>query len=265
MTMYSQELDGATRDFYINSLKILNNSGLPYLVGGAYALGEYAGISRHTRDLDLFVRQSDCQPVLDLLAANGYRTELTFSHWLGKAFFADEYIDVIFSSGNGIVTVDDTWFEKATISSVFGVKVCLCPAEEMIWSKSFVMERERFDGADIAHIIRTKAAELDWERLIARFDNHWRLLLTHLLLFGFVYPEERNKVPQTVMSTLLNRAQAEMLQMPPEGTVCNGTLLSREQYLIDVDLWHYSDARLSPKGKMSRKQIEQWTAAISSK
>jgi len=89
---------------------------------------EYAGVARHTRDLDLFVRKEDCQRVLDVLAARGYRTEFTFSHWLGKAFFADEYIDVIFCSGNGIVPVDDVWFEKSTPSSIFGVVVKLCPA-----------------------------------------------------------------------------------------------------------------------------------------
>ena len=30
------------------------------------------------------------------------------------------------------------------------------PAEEMIWSKAFIQERERFDGADIHHLLRCK-------------------------------------------------------------------------------------------------------------
>ena len=33
----------------------------------------------------------------------------------------------------------------------------LIPAEEMIWSKAFIMERERYDGADVAHILRACA------------------------------------------------------------------------------------------------------------
>lgn len=42
----------------------LRDAGLPHLVGGAFALRHYAGIERHTKDLDVFVRRAD-QRVLD--------------------------------------------------------------------------------------------------------------------------------------------------------------------------------------------------------
>jgi len=42
----------------------------------------------------------------------------------------------------------------------------------MIWSKAFIMERDRYDGADIAHIIRTCGKGLDWSRLLHRFGSH---------------------------------------------------------------------------------------------
>jgi hypothetical protein len=58
--------------------------------------------------------------------------------------------------------------------------------EETIWSKAFVMERERYDGADIAHLLRASAERLDWHRLLERFDAHWPVLLSHLILFGFI-------------------------------------------------------------------------------
>ena len=64
---------------------------------------------------------------------------------------------------------------------VLDVPVRLIPAEEMIWSKAFVMERERYDGADVAHILRACAETLDWPRLLQRFDGHWRVLLQHLV------------------------------------------------------------------------------------
>ena len=41
---------------------------------------------------------------------------------------------------------------------VLDKEVKLCPPEEIIWSKSFIMERERFDGADINHLLRICAA-----------------------------------------------------------------------------------------------------------
>jgi hypothetical protein len=39
-------------------------------------------------------------------------------------------------------------------------------------------------------------------------------------------------------------------------------LLSREQYLSDVEHGDYEDARLAPRGKMTKAETDQWTAAI---
>ena len=73
---------------------------------------------------------------------------------------------MIFSSGNGIAVVDEQWFEHATEGEVLGVQVLVAPPEESLWSKAFVMERERYDGADVAHIILAVGDRLDWRRLI---------------------------------------------------------------------------------------------------
>ena len=50
------------------------------------------------------------------------------------------------------------------------------------------MERERYDGADVAHIILAYGDRMDWRRLIDRFGRYWRVLLSHLVLYGFIYP-----------------------------------------------------------------------------
>src|SRR5688572_18385319 len=141
-------------------MRTLLAAKLPFLVGGAYSFERYTGISRHTKDFDIFVRRQDCSRALETLATLGCTTDLTFEHWLGKAFRGDDFIDVIFSSGNGIATVDDRWFEHAVDETVLGIPVKLCPAEESIWSKAFIMERERFDGADVAHLIRATGPRL---------------------------------------------------------------------------------------------------------
>jgi hypothetical protein len=43
--------------------------------------------------------------------------------------------------------------------------------------------------------------------------------------------------------------------------VCQGTLLSRQQYLTDIGPWEYADARLV-QGHMTPADIAHWTAAI---
>jgi hypothetical protein len=230
-------------NFYSAALSALQQAQIPFLVGGAYALACHTGVVRHTKDVDIFTRPEDCQRALEVFSANRYRTEVTDPCWLAKAYSGEDFIDVIFSSGNCVAEVDNVWFEYAIDASVFGLPVQLCPVEETIWSKAFVMERERYDGADIAHLLRACGERLDWTRLLARFDSHWRVLLSHLVLFGFVYPYERGCIPAFVMDTLLDRLQGEAQPPPTVGRLCQGTLLSKVQYAIDLDRWGYEDAR----------------------
>lgn len=254
-----------TLAFYRHVLETLKASPSGFLVGGAYAFNHYTGISRHTKDLDVFIREQDYPQISDLLKGAGYETNLTYPHWLAKAARDDDYIDLIFSSGNGVATVDDEWFDHAPKAEILGIEVDICPVEEMLWSKSFIMERERFDGADIAHLLHARADQIDWHRLLRRFGEHWRVLLSHCILFGFSYPDQRERVPAWVMEELIERLRQENCAPPEERKVCQGTLLSREQYLADVEQWGYIDARLIPLGNMTPHETAHWTEAIKNK
>ena len=251
-----------TLRFYRRVLRELTAAGIDFLVGGGYALERYLGIGRLVKDLDLFLRTSDVQKALDHLGQRlGCHTELTFPHWLGKVRRRGDHVDFIFNAGNGVCVVDDDWFKHAVPSRVLDVPVLLCPVEEMIWSKAFVMERERYDGADISHLIRACHGQLDWRRLLARFGPHWRVLLNHLTLFGFIYPGERACIPSGVMLECLRLLDYEM-RHASSRRICRGTLTSRAQYLADLELWGYEDARLAPHGSMSEEDASIWTAAI---
>lgn len=246
-------------EFYRHALAILRDADIPHLVGGAYAYARYTGIERHTKDFDVFIRQQDFGRAAWAFQKAGYRTELTFPHWLGKAFHGDDFVDLIFSAGNGVAEVDDLWFTHAVREKVFGVDVELIPPEEMIWSKGLIMERERFDGADVAHVLRAMGERLDWPRLLDRFGKYWRALYAHIVLFGFIYPSDRLKIPAWVIDELTGRLQGEKENAGEQ--VCNGTIVSRQQYLKDIHEWGYQDARLVD-GVMSEEDIELWTAGI---
>jgi hypothetical protein len=249
-------------EFYKRVLQTLQDARIDCLIGGAFAFVRYTGIGRDTKDLDIFIRRTDWQRASAALADEGITTELTFPHWLGKARGGrggEFFVDLIFSGGNGIAEVDDEWFKHAPRDETLGFPVRLMPPEEMIWSKSFLMERERFDGADVLHLIRACQTDLDWNRLIARFGEHWRVLLSHLVLFPYVYPND--PAPQAVIDELLKRVQSE--PAPDPGIrLCRGTLLSRAQYLVDVTDWDYVDARAVPLGTMTPEEIDVWTKAI---
>jgi hypothetical protein len=236
-----------------------------YLVGGAYAMARYTGTIRYTKDFDIFVRPADAPRALDVLDEAGYPTEMTFPHWLGKAYWSEYFVDIIFSAGNGVAEVDDLWFEYGVDEIVLDLPVKLIPPEEMIWSKGFVVERERCDVHDVIHLFRARAQDMDWQRLLQRFDGYWRVLLGYVILFGFVYPGERDRIPAWLTDELLVRLEKERNTSPAHVELCLGTLLSRAQYLVDVEEWGYKDARLMPRGNMTPEEIEIWTAAIDEK
>jgi hypothetical protein len=262
-TSSARAIHDPAADFYIDALKKLQDTGIPFLVGGAFAFSHYSHVPRDTKDVDIFVRPDDCPRVLEAFAKFGYQTEMAFPHWLGKIYADNHFIDVIFSSGNGLARVDDLWFDHAPRTNVLGVIVRLSPVEEMIWSKSFILERERFDGADVMHLLRETGPSLDWPRLLMRFGDYWRVLLSQLILFGFVYPDKRQNVPQWVMDELIRRLGVSRPNL--QNDVCYGTLLSREQYLHDLGHWKYRDAREQPEGPMTREQLDIWTEAITKK
>jgi hypothetical protein len=259
------QLEEPVRAFYLHVLRTLTQAKAPFLVGGAYALRHYTGVDRNTKDFDIFVRREDYDSITTVLNAAGCHTNLTYPHWLGKVTCKSALVDVIFSSGNGVSLVDDEWLRHAADGQVFDIPVKLCPPEEMIWSKAFVAERERYDGADVMHLLLACAETLDWDRLLRRFGEHWRVLFSHLCLFGFVYPSERARIPTWVMTALMERLEQEVQTPPPVERICQGTLISREQYLPDLEHWGFSDARLTMSNAMTQEEIAQWTRAIQHK
>jgi hypothetical protein len=252
-------LDDDTREFYRDAMALMEAGGLEFLVGGAYAFAQYTGIERHTKDFDVFIRREDFDRAEKLFRDAGYKTELTFSHWIGKAFKGEDFVDLIFSAGNGVAVVDELWFEHAVTGRVFDTDVRLIPAEEMIWSKGLIMERERYDGADVAHLLNAAAPKLDWHRLIRRYGVHWRALFAHLVLFGFIYPSDRSKIPAWVIEDFAQRVPKET---GASEKICFGTIISRQQYLMDINQLGYKDARLQPIGNMTPDEIAAWTAGI---
>jgi hypothetical protein len=244
--------------FYREVLAALAGSDIPFLIGGAFAFCRHAGIDLRTKDLDLMIEQRTWPALARVLRNRGIYATLKFPHWLGKALSPDGQVDVIFNSGAGVSPVDASWFTHGVGATVLGHRVKLCGVEDLIWSKAFVMERERFDGADVLHLIRARADGMDWERLRHHFRGHEAVLLAHLILFRYVYPSERHRIPSWLTRDL-SQTEARTVR---GRKVCRGTYLSRAQYLVDVEQWGYADARLPPFGDMSRRHLQLWTNAI---
>jgi Nucleotidyl transferase of unknown function (DUF2204) len=240
-------------------MQLLRDNKIDFLVGGAYALAEYTRINRDTKDFDLFLHPKDVELALAMWRKAGYQADYTFTHWLAKVQCGKVYIDIIFRSGNGLGSVDDAWFHYAREATIFGLKVKIVPPEELIWQKAYIMERERFDGADVAHLLSACAPSLDWRRLVKRFDTDWRVLWSHLILFGFIFPSKRRLIPLELVRGFCEKVLREQAEPPGPDPICNGTLLSRIQYQSDLD--EFLDARLTGRSALSSEELRRWVEA----
>jgi hypothetical protein len=226
--------------FYKEMLISLQQCGTPFMVGGGFAFRHYTGIIRFTKDLDIFCTSSQCTAILKHFGDLGYHTELTDIRWLAKVFKDDNFMDIIFDSPNNICSVDNTWYQHSVTADFDGVPVKIIPVEELIWCKSYVQNRERFDGADINHLLLKQGKDLDWDRLLSRLDRHWHLLLAHLLVFQFVYPSEyQDIVPKRIIDYLLQRVSQQYEVPAALEKVCRGPLIDQTQYATDILDWQY--------------------------
>jgi hypothetical protein len=235
--------------FYAACLQVLAASGIPFLLAGTHAINAHTGLARPAGDLDVFCKPADRERILERFRAQGYQTEVTDDRWLAKIKQGPHFADVIFNSSGGVAPVTDAWFAEAHTTRLYGVEVRLLPPTELVWSKLFVQDRYRFDGADVAHVILRRSDRIDWQRLIAYAERYWEVLLAHLLNFRFIYPSERERVPRWVLEELVSRLRQELANPDAAGPrVCRGRILSPNDYLIDVTQWGFADGREEVEG-----------------
>lgn len=248
MTQYERaDTVGGEIEVRAQAISALLAAEVPFLVAGAYAFFAYTGIFRDTKDLDIFIRERELPLAFRTLAQAGFRTELCDPRWIGKAFLGDSFVDLIFSSSNGLAVVDELWFAHARQGAVLGYPCPIAPPEEIIFSKAFIDERERYDGADVNHLIYACGHEMDWGRLLARFGPHWEVLFSHLTLYRFVYPGARRRVPDWVMDELCRRTHDLSREGDGDPGVCRGHLISNKQYRHDYEAWGMATASAEPR------------------
>ena len=230
------------REVYRIALRALNASGIPYVVSGLYAIHHYTGIYRKTKDLDLFVEPRQVVAAARVLKDAGFMVKLEQAHWIAKALMNEKQVDLIYGMGNGLSFIDEDWYRRSRPGILAAEQVRVAPPEELLWHRLFVSERHRSDMSDAVHLMFCRGPELDWDKVLHRVANEWRLLLAQIQLFDFVYPAHRHKVPRTVREHLLDRARSEMAD-EGDPNVCAGTLISRFSFSIDVNEWGMRDLR----------------------
>jgi hypothetical protein len=240
-------------ELFRDVLLALEKNRVPYAVSGAFALRHHTGICRFTKDLDLFVTARNCAAALCCLTQAGMECDIKDPVWLAKARRDGFFVDLITGMSNGLIVVEDSWIERSCPAVVYGVETRVLAAEELMASKIFVARRERFDGADIAHIVYSTYGSFDWKRELELMGEHWEMLLWSLVLFRYVYPAQSHHVPAEVWCDLLRRFERELLHPNPQAPF-RGSLVDDYMFAIDVNEWEMANL-LEETRKMRLAQI----------
>ena len=107
-------------DFYVECLRLLAETDFPFLLSGTYALSCYTGISRPTKDLDIFCKPSDAPKILSFFKDRGYRIEIEDERWIGKVWKDDHFFDVIYNISSASIPITDDWFQQIYEVEVYG-------------------------------------------------------------------------------------------------------------------------------------------------
>lgn len=228
------------RECYRDVVLALQEARIPFAVGGAFAIHKHTGIWRTTKDLDLFLEASAVPLAIKRLQQKGFKAYIQDPVWLAKVERGEFYVDLITGMGNASLMVDKSWIERAEMDDILGISAAVLRVEELIASKVFVAFRERFDGSDVVHLIRSRGKDIDWARLLQLLDAHWELLLWSLVFFSYIYPARTDLVPEYIWNELSRRLEDHVRNTGKDAPF-RGSLVDPKMFAIDVSEWNERD------------------------
>ncbi|HZS94381.1 MAG TPA: hypothetical protein VFA78_06270 [Chloroflexota bacterium] len=224
------------------ALTALAAMNIPFGVGGALALYYYTGIRRELHDIDLHILPRDVEPAVRALRADGFDAGIKHAGWLAQAWLGDAQVDFVFGQGSWHDSVTESWLAGPR-SILFDHPVTFVPPTEFFYSKAMRCSRMRYDAPDLFHLLAAAGDQIDWNRLVDLFGDDWEVLLSHLVLYRYVFPSESCAVPERILNGLLERL-ADARRSPPSIPLCRGTMLDTSgPYDQDITERGYIDER----------------------
>ncbi len=197
---------------YERAISALRKTGRPFMLAGAFSLATYTGRWRNTKDIDFYVLPEDREPIIEALTRAGfadYYEKLPYvRHWIYRSFRDDCIVDIIWAMANQRAQVDEHWFERATEVCVHNEKLLVVPAEELLWCKLYVLQKDRCDWPDIFNLICAVDGKMDWDHLMDRLGGDLPLLIGLLSVYCWLCPGSDLKLPRELRAALPPCAQA---------------------------------------------------------
>lgn len=180
--------------------------GVRFAFGGAFATAVYTGELRNTKDFDFYILPEDREAMQEAIGRAGlvdYFDRLPYDRsWIYRASQGDVLVDAIWAMANQRTLVDHLWLSRGPLVDIRGELLRAIPIEELIWSKLYVLQRERTDWGDVLNLLAAQGESVDWQHLLSRLDADAPLLAAALSLFAWLDPSRAGGVPGWVWDRL---------------------------------------------------------------
>jgi hypothetical protein len=191
---------------YRSAIEASRNAGLRFLLGGGFALATYTGRWRNTKDIDFYILPRDREPMIAALSSIGfvdYYDERPYDPgWIYRSTREGIIVDVIWSMANRRAEVDELWFKRAQSVMVREESIQVAPAEELLWCKLYIMQRDHCDWTDIFNLIYVAGPQLNWDHLLKRVGIDLPLLRAVLVTFDWLCPNTSLNLPDKLRKRL---------------------------------------------------------------
>jgi hypothetical protein len=179
---------------------------IPFVLAGAFAVGAYTGTWRNTKDLDLAIVPADREAMIEVTSAAGladYYDQCPYDRgWIYRSHRDGTVVDIIWAMANRRACFDEQWLTRGPWFEFMDLKVRLMPAEELIWDKLYIVQRQRCDWPDVLNLLHHTADGLDWDHLLARLEDDRWLFAGLLSVYRWMCPGAAARIPERVWGAL---------------------------------------------------------------
>ncbi len=187
---------------YTRVLHELDRDGIPRAIGGGLAFSAYARRWRNTKDMDLYILPADQDRATSALKRVGLEDYYPQAPYDRRVSFrgvqGEIIVDLLWEMLNGRAQVDADWLSRGPRISVRGAELRFLPVEELIWSKLYVVQRDRCDWPDLLNILAASGETLDWHHLLERIGPDAPLLGGLLSILCWLAPAATGSFPRWI-------------------------------------------------------------------
>jgi hypothetical protein len=187
---------------YQRVIREARDAGIPFAFGGAFATAVYTGDLRNTKDFDFYVLPEHREAMIGAIsraALEDHFDRLPYDRsWIYRASQGDTIVDAIWAMANQRTAVDSRWLTRGPEVNLRGERLPVIPIEELIWSKLYVLQRERSDWGDVLRLIDARAESVDWDHLLSQLAEDTPLLTATLAVFAWLAPDRARDIPDRV-------------------------------------------------------------------